>query len=306
MESGRWFRLDRRRLLTLGLVACCVAGLALIFVARRPETPAPPSPPPPLTTDARVTADAAKPADGYRGPADAVARFTREQLAFCASSGLRPYDDPQSCGVLVAAVQSGRRGLISYKVPPTMTRGERHAVAAVIADATADQTAEMTEASRRVLDRIPGVYSSETTVIHTTMSARLAGSGFRIEAQSPEKQTVMPGSRGRWDWSVEPLKEGGDNRRLVLTAQAYLSVDGRESSALQIETFEREITVEVRWLDRIEDLVESGRVIQGAGALIIVFGGWLAWMMRRARGKPEAAPTPIASFRERLRRRHAR
>ena len=62
----------------------------------------------------------------------------------------------------------------------------------------------------------------------------------------------------------------------------------------------------MRWLDRIEDLVESGRVIQGAGALLILFGGWLAWGLRKARGQPDAEPAPRSGFRERLRRRHAR
>lgn len=293
MDPKSWLRLDRRVGVALLIVAFLAAalGLGLLFT-RGPDRlaveAALPKPAPQPAPPARLESTEPR----YRGSGAVIgglsgifSNLSEEQIAFCATSGLNPRVDPQSCELLVAAVQSGRRGLITYKVPKTMLRGETHPVAAILTDAPEGESEKVAAANRRMLELIPGTARSETTMVHTTMSARLTGNGFEIEALSPEKQTIVPGTSGRWDWSVEPLQQGGTIRLLRLTAQAHISVDGEESAPLQIETFERQIAVEVRWIDQIGDLVGDAQVLQGAGAVLIVFVGWAAWLYRRARGR---------------------
>ena len=108
------------------------------------------------------------------------------------------------------------------------------------------------------------------------MEARLTGQGFEITAVTPERQTVSAETNTDWQWDVTPKKEGTGELHLTLSAILTLN-NGSIPHAIQ--TFDRQITVQVTWGQRLSGFVTSNW--QWLWAVIVVpVGGWL-WSKRR-------------------------
>jgi len=121
-----------------------------------------------------------------------------------------------------------------------------------------------------------GIVQGAQISIAPEMEARLTGQGFEITAVTPERQTVSAETNTDWQWDVTPKNAG--TGVLHLTLSAILAVnDG--SLPHVIQTFDRQITVQVTWGQRLSGFVSSNW--QWLWAVIVVpVGGWL-WSKRR-------------------------
>ena len=124
-----------------------------------------------------------------------------------------------------------------------------------------------------------------TLRISAEMAATLNGPGFKIDAVTPEKQTIAEGFPTVWSWNVEAKEDGEQD----LEATLYVILgDDRQ----RIDSYHQTITVSVReqtwgeWLESIGHEVDAVKAILGtlAAAATIVFG-WLGISFARRKGK---------------------
>jgi hypothetical protein len=75
------------------------------------------------------------------------------------------------------------------------------------------------------------------------MIATLSGPGFKIDAITPETQTIAEGFPTVWSWNVEAKESGDQELQAVLYA---LVPDGTTTSRQRVNSFTQKITVSVR------------------------------------------------------------
>jgi hypothetical protein len=117
------------------------------------------------------------------------------------------------------------------------------------------------------------------------MEARLTGSGFRVEALTPEIQPVGRRTDTEWSWEVEGT-EGG-SQRLHLSLAALITVEG-ERTPRAVRTFDREIEVNVTVNQRITGFIGDNWQWLWA-ALVVPLLGLAAGLVKSRRRRPEDA-----------------
>ena len=118
--------------------------------------------------------------------------------------------------------------------------------------------------------------------VSPVMEARLTGSGFRIEALTPETQPVGRTTDTEWSWEVEGT-EGG-SQRLHLSLAALITVEG-ERTPRAVRTFDREIEVNVAVTERITGFIGDNWQWLWA-ALVVPLLGLAAGLVKSRRRRP--------------------
>jgi hypothetical protein len=98
-----------------------------------------------------------------------------------------------------------------------------------------------------------GKRQGATIHISDVMEAHLAGTGFKVEAVTPEIQAVSDFGVTQWEWEIEPTKSG--TQRLHLTMTAHVVVPGRAEAVHTIRTFAATLTIRVTWFDHVSGFV---------------------------------------------------
>ena len=125
--------------------------------------------------------------------------------------------------------------------------------------------------------------------ITNTMEARLTGSGFEIEAITPELQAVGREGVTEWRWEIAATKTG--TRRLHLTLSALIDIDGA-SVPRTIRVFDQTLTIHVTWLDRLSGFFgDNWQWLWSAIAVPLFLWLWATrrrWLWRLKSGPPSA------------------
>lgn len=174
-----------------------------------------------------------------------------------------------------ALLERLRVGNIAFNAPRTINIEETVRVRALVSP---DETAATLES------RIDAPGDRIVAPLQTSklMEARLTGEGFRIVAVSSARQAVGSGIT-TWEWEVTPEKAG--RRRLTLTVDAFVRMDG-QSVPRTLRTFDHPIDVEVTATQRIGGwLEEHGK--WAWSALLVPLWAW--WSRRRKQGDSSAA-----------------
>src|SRR5262249_33703872 len=82
----------------------------------------------------------------------------------------------------------------------------------------------------------------QRVLVSQRMRAHLAGSGFKIVANTPEIQIVSTTDPTEWHWQIKAEAYG--HQTLYLSLDALLTVDGKDGEK-SVRTFERKIVVGV-------------------------------------------------------------
>ena len=111
------------------------------------------------------------------------------------------------------------------------------------------------------------------------MEARLSGSSFAITAVTPEEQAVTHDDVTQWKWEVKPKAEG--RQHLHLTLSALLQVNGANTRRA-IRTFDKEISIEIRWEQQALSFLKSNWQWLWVTLLVPVAG----WLWKKRKGSP--------------------
>jgi hypothetical protein len=177
---------------------------------------------------------------------------------------------------LLAQLQPGR---VAFNAPQAINVEDTVLVQLVVSpDATRNELRERVEGPGRVVD--------EAVQVANTMQARLTGEGFRITAQTPERQLVSSGVT-EWAWEITPLSPG--RHTLTLALDALVPLDGNVVPRT-LRTFRKPIEVDVTAGQRVTSFVgEHGKWIWTT--LLVPVLGWAAKHRkdRKGEGKGDAA-----------------
>jgi hypothetical protein len=110
------------------------------------------------------------------------------------------------------------------------------------------------------------------------MKAQLTGSGFSIVEATDNIQAVSGAQVTRWAWDVTPTSKGVQHLHLILSA--LIDVDG-QTTPLEIQTFDRDIVVNVTAYQHISEFVSSNWQWLWAAVVVPIAG--LFWHKRRTR-----------------------
>ena len=97
---------------------------------------------------------------------------------------------------------------------------------------------------------------AESAQVHVSnrMEAHLTGSGFAIEALTPDLQAITSQQITRWKWEVNPTKLGPQTLHLALSA--HIDLAGLDAP-LVARTFEREIQVDITIQQRVSGFIQT-------------------------------------------------
>ncbi|MGH9452314.1 MAG: hypothetical protein ACRD11_17535 [Terriglobia bacterium] len=177
------------------------------------------------------------------------------------------------------ALQSLPKGNIAFNAPGAMLLEKSYGIYLLLAPQESIQ--ELQQALRKQIEsqqNLEGV----SIQIAPEMEARLTGQNFAIAAVTPETQAVSGQGETEWRWDVTPLKAG--TGELHLTLSAILQVNGG-SVPRSIQTFDRQIPVQVTWNQRILGFI-SNHWDWLWTVVIIPMGAWI-WNKKRKR-QPKA------------------
>jgi hypothetical protein len=136
----------------------------------------------------------------------------------------------------------------------------------------------------------PGSQAAEGTLkVSAEMAATLNGPGFKIDAVTPEQQTVAEGFPTVWSWNVRARDEGEQELEATLYA---IVPNGDESFRQRIDAYSQKISVSVRELTWREWLESFGHEMDTAKAIVVTLGsaatallGWFGFSLTRRRNK---------------------
>jgi hypothetical protein len=129
--------------------------------------------------------------------------------------------------------------------------------------------------------------------ISAEMAATLSGPGFKIEATTPEQQTLAEGTPTVWSWNVEATEAGDEE--LIATLYALIP-EGDKTTRQRIASYAQKIAVSVRpqsWSDRLDTFAKEFDALKGLA--VALFGlatlvlGWFGVSLVR-RKAPDAPP----------------
>lgn len=164
-------------------------------------------------------------------------------------------------------------GNIVFNTPDTMTFGETRGIQLLLSptQTIAELEAQLQES---------GALRQRRIRISKVMEASLSGKGFKIDPLTTTLQFVNPKGVTEWRWEVTALESG--QRKLYLTMNAILEVDGKELPHT-IQTLHEVIEVRITWQQHVSGFVaENWKWLWTA--IVVPFVGWL-WERRKQRGK---------------------
>lgn len=172
-------------------------------------------------------------------------------------------------------------GSIAFNTPESIPYGDA---------ATIELLASLKEAEAALREAVrgDGPVDSARVQLGDRMEARLTGTGFRIEAITPEMQALSQQQRTQWRWEIEPTRP--DDLELHLTLSAIFRIEG-ESVTRTIQTFERTIFVDVPLAKRVQNFVAGNYQFVGSAIIVPVVGG-LYHRHRKKRRASSAASSP--------------
>ncbi|MGY4517379.1 hypothetical protein ACVWWW_002947 [Lysobacter sp. HA18] len=146
------------------------------------------------------------------------------------------------------------------------------------------------EATLRERIEGPGKVTSESVQVANMMQARLTGEGFRIVAQTPERQLVSSGVT-EWAWEITPQAPG--HHTLNLSLDALVSLDG-QTVPRTLRTFRKPIDVDVTTRQRVTSFLDANGKWVWTTLLVPAFG-WFAKKRKDAKAaKDELAKNDSA------------
>lgn len=171
-------------------------------------------------------------------------------------------------------------GNIAFNAPETIPYGEA---------ATIELLASLKEAEESLREAVrgDGPVESAKVKLGDRMEARLTGTGFRIEAITPEVQALSRQQRTQWRWEIEPTRPA--DLELHLTLSAIFRIEG-ESVTRTIQTFERTIYVDVPFTKRVTNFVAGNYQFIGSAVVIPIVGGFYHRHRKRRRSAAATAP----------------
>jgi len=161
---------------------------------------------------------------------------------------------------------------IAFNAPDTVGLGEVRPIQLLVSLSESVQAL-----SRDITAR--GTITGDSVQVAPRMEARLTGSGFDIQAVTPEVQMITRQARTSWRWDISASESG--THQLHLTLSAILPVDGQPTHRT-IRTFDHVITVYVSPGERIAAFL-SNNWQWVMSAIFIPLFTWLirSWWKRR-------------------------
>lgn len=164
-------------------------------------------------------------------------------------------------------------GNLVFNAPDTMKYGESQGIQLLLSP-------KLTVVELETMVEEAGVLRQRRVRISRVMEANLSGNGFKIDPVTAALQIVNPEGATEWRWEVTALEAG--TRRLYLTLNAILEVDGRERPHV-IQTLHEVIQVQITWEQRVSGFVaENWKWLWTT--IFVPLIGWL-WERRKQRGK---------------------
>jgi hypothetical protein len=192
------------------------------------------------------------------------------------------------------------KGDIVLDAPTEMRVGDKRQVDANVGLNVAVEVLQKKSqaANQQITGQAPASQITGHAHISSDMIATLSGPGFKIDAITPETQTIAEGFPTVWSWNIE-AKESGDQE---LEAVLYALVPNGETTYRQrVNSFTQKITVSVRektvdeWLKSLGNKVDAVKAITVAlGGIVTVVASWFGIMHARQRnsGSATAARKP--------------
>jgi hypothetical protein len=291
-----------RTVLIACLIACALVGCAGLSSrgddGREVSAVVPPPPPPPAeraAADMRVprsrspvVRDATRPLASTGRPARAGSTTAPDAELATPAAATRTHDPasaaPGTAGVAAAAdtgtavvdrlLAQLQPGHVAFNAPQAINVEDTVLVQLVVRPgASRAELRERIEGPGRVLD--------EAVQVANTMQARLTGEGFRITAQTPERQLVSSGVT-EWAWEITPTAPG--RHTLTLALDALVPLDGSVVPRT-LRTFRKPIEVDVTAGQRVASFVEENGKWVWTTLLVPVFG----WVAKRRKDRKAAA-----------------
>lgn len=256
------------------------SGPAIVTAGREGVAIGPPSPPPSSTAPHHVILldEVAPPT--HPPPPNFAATQTAAETAAPSSPSVATAGQIEVRG---KALQALPKGNIVLHAPNAMRVGERRTVEANVGVNVPIETLRKPPSSRD--QTIEG-----SLRVSSEMVATLNGPGFKIDAVTPEKQTIAEGFPTVWSWNVEAKQDG--DQELEATLYAIVGDDRQ-----RIDSYVQKITVSVReqtwseWLESLGHEIDAVKAILGAlvAAATVVFG-WFGISFARQKRKEAAKP----------------
>jgi hypothetical protein len=132
--------------------------------------------------------------------------------------------------------------------------------------------------------------------VSAEMIATLNGPGFKIEAITPEQQTIAEGFPTVWSWNIE-AKEHGD-QELEATLYALVPSGGDKAARQRVDSYTQKISVTVReqtwgeWVEAFSHEIDAAKAIAVTiGGIATAALGWLGISLNRRKQKVSTAST---------------
>ncbi|PND29091.1 hypothetical protein [Sinorhizobium sp. M4_45] len=185
-------------------------------------------------------------------------------------------------------IQSLPDGKVALNAPTQMTVGEPREISAVVGVGV--PTEELAEVFRKGDQH----FSADAKVSHK-MVARLTGANFKVEEYTTGQQLIALGNPTMWKWRVTASLEGTQ----TLTAMLYAVVtNGKDDVEVLIDTYDQEITVEVKPMTWMETFSAIKNSVKEAWEIWLAVGGLVSVVVVSTRsrlkklfGWPERAPS---------------
>jgi len=159
---------------------------------------------------------------------------------------------PKGSETVDMALDALERSNIAFNTPTQMQLGETTTIRLLMSP-----SASVEELRHQIRESgAPGqqIQSAEQIITGSAMQTQLTGQDFEIVANSPEVQAISYKEPTEWTWDVSPTERG--KKQLHLTIIAVFKVEGEEATR-QIESFDRTITVNVTWNQRLSGFIST-------------------------------------------------
>ncbi|WP_166636853.1 hypothetical protein [Cognatilysobacter terrigena] len=202
-------------------------------------------------------------------PSNTGASTATSTAASSATDAPAPATSTQIVDRLLAQLQPGH---VAFNAPQAVNIEQTVLVQLVVSP-------DASEAALRERVDGPGKVASESVQVANMMQARLTGEGFRIVAQTPERQLVSSGVT-EWAWEITPQAPG--HHTLNLALDALVPLEG-QTVPRTLRTFRKPIDVQVTPRQQVTSFLdEHGKWIWTT--LLVPAAGWVAKVRKSRKG----------------------